>query len=110
PELRTIPVSKFCIEFDDGSHIEIINNTNNYDKIENNFIVNFYQPNLDIVTFDPNSSPQIKDFPIGVINNFIPGLERIATKKWLYKPVVVSWVDARKPNTTLRFITNKDDI
>jgi predicted ATP-binding protein involved in virulence len=86
PELRTIPVSKFCIEFDDGSHIEIINNTNNYDKIENNFIVNFYQPNLDIVTFDPNSSPQIKDFPIGVINNFIPGLERIATKKWLYKP------------------------
>jgi len=29
-ELQTIPFSKFCIEFDDGSNIEIINNTNNY--------------------------------------------------------------------------------
>jgi predicted ATP-binding protein involved in virulence len=35
-ELRTIPFSKFCVEFDDDSNIEIIKNTDNSKEIDVN--------------------------------------------------------------------------
>ncbi|WP_180277445.1 AAA family ATPase, partial [Nostoc sp. 'Peltigera malacea cyanobiont' DB3992] len=60
-ELRTIPFKKFRAEFDDGSKIEIIKNTDDLEKMDNNIVFNFYQINLDIFTFDPKLRPDIKD-------------------------------------------------
>lgn len=46
-ELRTITFTKFRVEFDDSSSFEIIKNYNDTDKVKNNIVFNFYQPNLD---------------------------------------------------------------
>jgi len=85
-ELQTIPFSKFCIEFDDGSNVEIIKNVNNLDEIEKNFVVNFHNPNAKIVDINLIYPPNREDFSLGNIGKFIPGLEQITSEKWLYTP------------------------
>jgi ABC-type transport system involved in cytochrome c biogenesis ATPase subunit len=45
-ELETIPFSKFCVDFDDGSNFEIIKNYDDTENIENNVSFNFYQPSI----------------------------------------------------------------
>ncbi|MDB9451638.1 AAA family ATPase [Dolichospermum circinale] len=54
-ELRTIPFSKFCVEFDNGSNIEIIKNYDDYDKVNSNIVFNFYYLNLDDIDDDLKS-------------------------------------------------------
>ncbi|MEA5528121.1 AAA family ATPase [Dolichospermum sp. UHCC 0684] len=85
-ELQTIPFSKFCIEFDNGSNIEIIKNVNNLEEIEKNFVVNFHNPNAKIVDIKLKYPPNEEDFSLGNIGKFIPGLEQITSEKWLYSP------------------------
>ena len=41
-KLRTIPFSKFRVEFDDDSNIEIIKNVDNSEETENNFVFNYF--------------------------------------------------------------------
>ncbi|MFN7383470.1 MAG: AAA family ATPase, partial [Dolichospermum sp.] len=48
-DLRTIPFSKFCVEFDNGSNVEIIKSSNSSEEIENNFVINFHDSDLHIV-------------------------------------------------------------
>ncbi|MBD2391009.1 AAA family ATPase [Aphanizomenon flos-aquae NRERC-008] len=55
PELRTIPFSKFCVEFDNGSNVEIIKNYDDSDKVNSNIVFNFYYLNLDDIDDDLKS-------------------------------------------------------
>ncbi|MFO0143405.1 MAG: AAA family ATPase [Aphanizomenon sp.] len=54
-ELRTIPFSKFCVEFDNGSNVEIIKNYDDSDKVNSNIVFNFYYLNLDDIDDDLKS-------------------------------------------------------
>ena len=85
-KLRTIPFRKFCIEFDNGSNIEIIKNTDISEEIEDNFVINFHDSDLHITNFKPKRRPDIENIPLGILDNFILGLERIGPRKWLYTP------------------------
>ncbi|MTJ13149.1 AAA family ATPase [Anabaena sp. UHCC 0187] len=89
-ELRTIPFSKFCVEFDDGSNVEIIKNIDNSKETENNFVFNFHDNhdnnNVDRTNFQPKRRPDIENLPLGILDDYIPGLERISSRKWLYTP------------------------
>ena len=84
-ELRTIPFSKFCVEFDDDSNIEIIKNTDNSKEIENNFVFNFHDNNVDIINFKPKRRSDTENL-LRILDDLIPGLERISSRKWLYTP------------------------
>jgi predicted ATPase len=85
-ELQKIPFSKFCVDFDDGSNVEIIKNVNNLEAIEKNFVVNFHNPNARIVDIKLKYPPNQENFSFGNIGKFIPGLEQITSEKWLYTP------------------------
>ncbi|MBN3925504.1 AAA family ATPase [Nostoc sp. NMS4] len=88
-ELRTIPFSNFCVKFNDSSYIEIIKNTEHSETIDNNMVFNFYQQNLDVLSFPLEQikiRPDTLDFPLSVLDNCIPGLDRIGPKTWLYNP------------------------
>ncbi len=88
-KLRTIPFSKFCVEFDDDSNMEIIKNVDNSEETENNFVFNFYDNhdnNADRINFQPKRRPDIENLPLSILDDYIPGLERILPRKWLYTP------------------------
>ncbi|MFN6529549.1 AAA family ATPase [Nostoc sp. ChiSLP03a] len=85
-ELRSIPFRNFRVDFDDDSNVEIIKNADDSKKIEKNFIFTFHNTNEDIVNFEPKLRPDMENFPISILDDFIPGLERIAIRKWLYTP------------------------
>lgn len=85
-DLRTIPFSKFCVEFDNGSNVEIIKSSNSSEEIENNFVINFHDSDLHIVDFQPKRRPDIENLPLGILDDYIPGLKRISSRKWLYTP------------------------
>ncbi|MEH2113836.1 MAG: AAA family ATPase [Nostoc sp.] len=88
-ELRAIPFSNFRVEFDNNSSIEIIKNTENKEESEkNNIDFKFYQPDSDPASFSlkPINIRSDIDFQLGILDKVIPGLERIASHKWLYDP------------------------
>ncbi|MUG93877.1 AAA family ATPase [Scytonema sp. UIC 10036] len=85
-ELRALAFRSFRVEFDDSSVIEIIKNSENDKKKYNDIGFYFYQPNLEKLSFYPKQI-QIRsdiDFPISILDDVIPGLERIGPRKWLY--------------------------
>ncbi len=84
-ELRTIPFSKFKIEFDDGSDVEIIkNNENQKESQKNNLIFqskeNIFPLEAIKIRFD------IVNSRLDIIDDFIPELQRINSKEWVYLP------------------------
>ncbi|MGJ5672561.1 MAG: AAA family ATPase [Nostochopsis sp.] len=88
-ELRAIPFREFQVEFDNSSSVEIIKNANNPEDLEkSNIVFNFYTPDSDTASF---SLKRVKisreiDIPSSILDDLIPGLERIASRKWLYLP------------------------
>ncbi|MEH2413180.1 AAA family ATPase [Nostoc sp.] len=88
-QLRAIPFRNFRVEFDNNSSVEIIKNAENAEDSEkNNIGLNFYQPDSEAASFSlkPINIRSDTDFPLGILDNVIPGLERIASRKWLYDP------------------------
>ncbi|MEH1784542.1 MAG: AAA family ATPase [Nostoc sp.] len=88
-ELRTIPFRNFRFEFDNNSSIEITRNVENAEESEkNNITFKFYQPDSEPASFSlkPINIRSEIDFPLGILEKVIPGLERIASHKWLYDP------------------------
>ncbi|QMS86872.1 AAA family ATPase [Nostoc edaphicum CCNP1411] len=88
-ELRAIPFINFRVEFDNNSSVEIIKNAENAEELEKNDIVfKFYQPDSEPASFSlkPINIRSDIDFPLGILDDVIPGLERIAPRKWLYNP------------------------
>ncbi|MEH2441932.1 AAA family ATPase [Nostoc sp.] len=88
-ELRAIPFINFRVEFDNNSSVEIIKNAENAEESENNNIgFKFYQPDSEPASFflKPINIRSDIDFRLGIFDKVIPGLERIASHKWLYDP------------------------
>lgn len=87
-ELRRIPFRKFRVEFDDDKNIEIVKSNNDEEEINKNITFDFYKLNSHPEKF---SLKQTKirsnkvDILISRLDDFIPGLERIAPRKWLYR-------------------------
>ncbi|MEH2253641.1 AAA family ATPase [Nostoc sp.] len=88
-ELRAIPFRNFRVEFDNNSSVEIIKDAENAEELQKNDIVlKFYQPDSEPASFSlkPRNIRSDIDFPLGILDDVIPGLERIAPRKWLYNP------------------------
>jgi predicted ATP-binding protein involved in virulence len=87
---RTIPFSNFRVAFDDSSSVEIVKTFDAFDKANkiNNIVFNLYKPSLEKVSFSLKTiknSPDI-DLPISIWDDIVPGLERVAPRKWVYLP------------------------
>ena len=84
---RSIPFNKFKVEFDNASSVEIVNNSNDVDKI-NNITLNFYQPKSKSLSFTPKNKLLRADinFSVRILDDIIPGLDRIDVKRWRYLP------------------------
>ncbi|MEH2452590.1 AAA family ATPase [Nostoc sp.] len=88
-DLKAIPFRIFRVEFNNNSSIEIIKNTDNAEEsTKNNIMFKFYQPDSEPASFSlkPINIRSDIDFQLGILDKLIPGLERIASHKWLYDP------------------------
>jgi predicted ATP-binding protein involved in virulence len=87
---RTIPFSNFRVEFDNGSTVEIVKTSEAGEetKKKNQIVLNFYKSNSEKVFFVLKKTKNTADldFPISIIENLIPGLERVGGRKWVYIP------------------------
>ncbi|NCR52516.1 MAG: AAA family ATPase [Microcystis aeruginosa L211-07] len=90
-EIRAIPFQKFTITFDDKSFVDILKLSTSRNKKSNarpKIIFNFTSSDQkEEPTFSPDS-PDGKtiSFPLGMIDNFIPDLDRVGSETWLYTP------------------------
>ncbi|MBD2207507.1 AAA family ATPase [Calothrix sp. FACHB-1219] len=88
-ELLSIPFKKCQLQFDDNSNLEIVKNTDALEEIDNNIIFNFNKSNIESVSYSTktiNSRSYAQKFPVSILEDFIPGLTRISSEKWLYIP------------------------
>ena len=87
---RTIPFSNFRVEFDNGSSVEIVKTSEKSEKTKkrDNIAFNLYTSNLETEIFclEPTKKYSDIDFPISMLDDIIPGLERVDTRKWIYLP------------------------
>ena len=85
-EIWSIPFSEFNIDFDDGSNLRI-KKENNIDQQED---LKFYfkeDSRSKTKSFSPDIiSKNQTDFPLSVIEDIIPGLDRIGPSKWRLLP------------------------
>jgi len=87
---RTIPFEGFCIQFDDGTLIRITKSSTESEKdqtrgcITITLCVNGSKPKAHKIREAKDTSDI--DLPIGVLDDIIPGLERVGSKKWVYIP------------------------
>ena len=90
-EIRAIPFQKFTIIFDDKSFVDILKPSTSRNKKSNGrpkITFNFTSSDQkEEPTFSPDS-PDGKtiSFPLGMIDNFIPDLDRVGSETWLYPP------------------------
>ena len=90
-DIRAIPFQKFTIIFDDNSFVDVVpastsknKKSNARPKIKFNFTSSDQKEKL---TFYPNSlDGKTISFPLSMIDDFIPGLDRVGSEKWLYTP------------------------
>lgn len=87
---RTIPFTKFQILFDDGSKVEISKEPSKARKSEDREIINidFYRTNQQKLStsIKRNQDSKNLDFPLEMLENIIPGLQRVGIRTWLYLP------------------------
>ncbi len=84
-ELRTIPFEKYEIRFDDDSFVEIIKDTRN--SKQNNTTFNYHKQGVENKPFYPKIKiPSDISFPISILDQFVPGLQQISSKQWMYIP------------------------
>jgi predicted ATP-binding protein involved in virulence len=125
-KLRTIPFSKFRVEFDDDSNIEIIKNVDNSEETENNFVFNFHDnnnfhdSNVDTINFKPKIRPDIENPSLNILDNSIAqsivpwGLAAAVLKGWYdsskvkYKSEAEpEWFEKLKKNIYIRLIESQ---
>lgn len=90
-DIRAIPFQKFTIIFDDNSFVDVVKASTSKNKKSNvrpkinfNFTSSDQKEKL---TFYPNSlDGKTISFPLSMIDDFIPGLDRVGSEKWLYTP------------------------
>ncbi len=86
----SIPFNNFRVEFDDDSRVEVIKTSDKSGKKNPGECINleFHKPDSESKTFpleEMKVSPD-KDFPLSILDDIIPGLERVAGKTWVYLP------------------------
>jgi predicted ATP-binding protein involved in virulence len=90
-DIRAISFQKFTIIFDDKSFVDILKPSTSRNKKSNarpKITFNFTSSDQkEEPTFSPDS-PDGKtiSFPLGMIDNFIPDLDRVGSETWLYPP------------------------
>lgn len=88
-ELRSIPFDKFQAEFDDGKIIEVVRDSKEPQEAGRvDITFHLYKAKSKKLSFSLGQvkfSPDL-GFPIGVLDEVVPGLERIDTRKWMYLP------------------------
>ncbi|EAW38054.1 AAA family ATPase [Lyngbya sp. PCC 8106] len=84
--LHTISFTEFRLDFDDESYLVITKKQEN--KKIKKLSFSYYQVDSEVQTFTYPLRTDIDslDFPVEIIDDIIPGLERIGTRKWLYLP------------------------
>ncbi|NEP58227.1 MAG: AAA family ATPase [Symploca sp. SIO2G7] len=81
---RSIPFSKFKVDFDNQISIEVVNDYNNKDNIK----FNFCKPDSEIISFTPKNKRNRIDvnFLVLILDSIIPELDRIDDNRWRYLP------------------------
>jgi predicted ATP-binding protein involved in virulence len=85
----TIPFIKFRVGFDNGSSIEVVKSTDNFDKSKkrDNISLDFHQSKSEKVSFSLRATrkPLNSGF-VDVLDDIIPDLRRVSSKTWEYLP------------------------
>jgi hypothetical protein len=92
-DLRTIPYNSFNVEFDDGRRIEVQKDTqnDNQGKLPSLIISLYTSSKEEAESFNVRSSQKDMEgrslySSLDDLEDFIPGLIRISSRRWLYKP------------------------
>jgi len=82
---RSIPFSKFKVDFDNQISLEIVKN---FDDTNNNLKFNFCKPSSEIISFTPKNKRNRIDvnFLVKILDSIIPELDRIDENRWRYVP------------------------
>jgi len=87
---RTIPFTKFRVEFDNGSSVEVVKSpeTSEKSKKRDNISFDFYESRLEKVSFSLRATrnPPELDFSVDILDDMIPELRRVSSKTWRYLP------------------------
>ncbi|SKB12104.1 ATPase [Planktothrix sp. PCC 11201] len=86
---RSIPFNKFQVEFDDGSSVEVINTTEGSAKTKKRECsIEFHKPHSKSRTcpLPKTKDSSDIDLPVSILDDIIPGLQRVAVKTWVYLP------------------------
>lgn len=89
-ELRAIPFSYFRVEFQDDSSIKIVKDSQEIEEMKKlDMVFHFYSCKGEEFAFSPERMKIYNDLDsrtIGILDDVIPGLERIDIRKWVYLP------------------------
>jgi predicted ATP-binding protein involved in virulence len=88
-ELRSIPFDSFQVLFDDKKVVEIKRELRNHqekEKIDITFCLRHPETEELSFTLGRTRVPPDIDFPIGILDDVVPGLERVDARRWLYLP------------------------
>ncbi|MCW6035824.1 AAA family ATPase [Spirulina subsalsa FACHB-351] len=85
---RTIPFTKFRVDFDNGSYVEIWKNPEGVQKAKTKepIKIEFYEQEKEKVSFllkATNNTANL-DFPIDILDDIIPEIRRVGAKSWRY--------------------------
>ena len=87
---RTIPFTKFRVEFDNGNSVEVVKSPENSEKLKkrDNINFDFYKSSLEKVSFSLSviKNPSDLDFPVDSLDDITPELRRVSSKTWRYLP------------------------
>jgi predicted ATP-binding protein involved in virulence len=86
---RTIPFTKFRVEFDNGDSVEVKKNSENSEKSKKRDNINFVFYGSDSTEEFPLRTakhPSDLDFPVDILDDIIPELHQIGSKTWRHIP------------------------
>ncbi|VXD17766.1 ATPase [Planktothrix serta PCC 8927] len=85
---RSIPFKSFQVDFNDGRSLEV-NTDNGYATTKREYFIEFHKPNSKSPTCWVLSKMEDSsdiDLPVSILDDIIPGLQRVTVKKWVYEP------------------------
>lgn len=93
-----IPFSKFGVQFDNGSSVEIAKASNNRENPDNKYNLNFRLYGLDAEAVDFNLKMLVSDedlFVVETLETIIPTLYRVGTRAWRDRTTgeILSFID-----------------
>lgn len=87
---RTIPFTKFRVDFDNGNSIEVLKNPASLEKSKSreHIKIIFHESGKEKDSFPLRPIKNTSDigFPVGILDDIIPELHRLGSKMWRYSP------------------------